>query len=134
MYCGNEGIFESEGSSTTFTTNIPVPKGLGIGTVAATSVSLTWSSDSYATWHRIEYFETPNSKRAASSSTLFAAQQLGTSVTVTNLVPGTNYTFHIYSGMGDSYYEPHGAFITAHTLVSSEHSLSLSLLLDIMQP
>jgi len=128
VFSGNGGGFEKLGSRVTFTTNIPVPSGVGIGSVGNTAVNLTWASNSYAQWYRVEYYETSNSKRSSSASsestpTVFATKLSGTSVDITGLTPGTNYAVHIYAGMGDSYYEPHGTVTTVRTLAGGEFLL-----------
>ena len=120
VYSGNKGGFEKLGSRVTFTTNIPVPSGVGIGSVGNTVANITWASNSYAQWYRVEYYETSNSKRSSSATpTVFATKLTGTSVAITGLTPGTNYAVHIYAGMGDSYYEPHGTITTVRTLTGS---------------
>jgi len=117
---GNGGGFEKAGMRFSFTTNIPVPSGLGIGSITNTVANITWASNSYAQWYRVEYYETSNSKRSSSATpTVFATKLTGTSVAITGLTPGTNYAVHIYAGMGDSYYEPHGTITTVRTLAGS---------------
>jgi len=117
IYSGNGGGFETTGSSVSFTTNIPVPV-VTLGTVSDTTVELSWASDSYATWHRVEY--TTGSARAV--PVVVAAMQTGNGMTVTKLAPGTTFNFRIYSGTGPSYYEPHGTLVTVTTAASNGES------------
>ena len=113
----------------TFTTNLPVPATVAVGSVSDTEAALSWAADPYgfAQWYRIEYYLVSNGKRATSSPTLFAAKHVGTSVTVTGLSSGSNYEIHIYAGRGDSYYEPHGTLTKVQTLGSSMCSYSCSI-------
>ena len=114
VYCGNAGGFERTGSNIAFMANIPVPT-VTVGTVSGTSVSMQWASDGYATWHRVEY-TAQGSKRSGGSIVVAAAQQTGSGMTVTGLATGTNYSFHVYSGQGASYYEPHGTVFSVQTV------------------
>ena len=117
VYCGNAGGFERTGSNIAFMANIPVPT-VTVGTVSGTSVSMQWASDGYATWHRVEY-TAQGSKRSGGSIVVAAAQQTGSGMTVTGLATGTNYSFHVYSGQGASYYEPHGTVFSIQTAGSN---------------
>ena len=116
VYCGNAGGFERTGSSVTFTANIPVPV-MTVGTVTGATVVLSWGSDSYATWHRVEYTQIGNRKKT-SSVTVVAAMQTGSGITVSGLSPGFEYDFRVFSGMGASYYEPHGTSFVIKTPAS----------------
>jgi len=125
VYCGDNGGFERTGSSVAFMANIPVPS-VTVGTVSGTSVSMQWASDGYATWHRVEY--TVQENKRSSTPVVVAAMQSGNGMTVTGLATGTNYTFHVYSGQGASYYEPHGISFSVQTTGSnaSENATGLS--------
>ena len=116
MYCGNAGGFERNGSTVVFTTNIPIPV-VTLGNVSDTTVELSWASDQYATWHRVEYTQVGNRKKT-SGVTVVAAMHTGGGITVNGLSPGAEYDFHVYSGMGVSYYEPHGTTFVVKTLAS----------------
>jgi len=124
VYCGNAGGFERTGSSVTFTANIPVPV-VTVGTVSDTTIALSWASDQYATWHRVEYSQTSNGKRS-SSVTVAAAMQSGSGMTVTGLSPGGSYDVRVYSGMGTSYYEPHGTLVTVKTATGEDFHFFIS--------
>ena len=97
-----------------------------VGTVSGTSVSMQWASDGYATWHRVEY--TVQENKRSSTPVVVAAMQSGNGMTVTGLATGTNYTFHVYSGQGASYDEPHGISFSVETTGShaSENATGLS--------
>jgi len=99
-----------------FTTNIPIPV-VTLGNVSDTTVELSWASDQYATWHRVEY--TTGSARAI---TVVGAQLSGNGITMKNLTSGTTYNFRVYSGMGASYYEPHGTLVSVTTAASNGES------------
>jgi len=108
--------------------NIPVPT-VTVGTVTDTTIALTWASDAYATWHRVEYSQSANGKRS-SGVTVAAAMQTGSGMTVTGLPAGGTYLVRVYSGMGASYYEPHGTAVTVKTAAAGGENFLLFLLSD----